>query len=107
VTADNGLRDRLIAICERAFVPEDKWHDRDSEKAQRQLGECYALLRAGCEVSIDEEQMAKGDFGGKTLWVSVRSKGFNFFEIGEMREETYYLPTEARLDEAAGGDWYC
>ena len=45
-------REELVALCERARVPQDKWQNRDSERAQRQIGEAWVLLSAGCEFKI-------------------------------------------------------
>lgn len=99
-------RDELIALCEAASRSESAWHDRDSARAQRQIGEAWALLRAGCEFSIDETME---DFGGKTIWIRIVSKGFQFFEWGDDEfkdKDTFYIPTRHRLDEAGEGDWY-
>ena len=104
-------REDLIKICEQAFVPEDKWHDRDSENAQCKLGECYSLLKAGCdfEVIYEDEVCGTDEY---TIWLYIYSKGFMWFEDwGEDRDSSkekhlYYLPTQKRLDEANGGDWY-
>jgi hypothetical protein len=99
-------REDLVAICERGFVPEDSWTDRDSSDAQRQLGQCYALLRAGCEFEV-----LQGKYDLKTdehtIWVELTFKGFGYFDYdGDLSRETFYLPTVARLDARAGKDWY-
>ena len=103
-TATKLDRDALLAICERAFVPEDRWRNRDSSAAQLQLGECYALLRAGCRV-LGARQ--KGD----TIWVTIEYRGFSYFEgdydgLGPLDDDRFYLPSPERLDRADGGDWY-
>lgn len=106
-------REDLLKICEQAFVPESKWHDRDSESSQCKLGECYALLRAGCDFKVtyeDEDNMCVTD--ENTIWLYVYSKGFCWFEsYGEDRDDYkekyhYYLPTQKRLDETKDKDWY-
>ena len=106
-------REDLLKICEQAFVPESKWHDRDSENAQCKLGECYALLKAGCDFEVtykDEDSMCVTD--ENTIWLYVYSKGFFWFEFyGEDRDDYkekhhYYLPTQKRLDETKDEDWY-
>lgn len=101
-------REDLIKICEQAFVPEEKWHDRDSESSQCKLGECYALLKAGCDFKVtyeDKESMCVTD--ENTIWLYIYSKGFEYFDWSEKKDEHhYYLPTQKRLDEANGGDWY-
>lgn len=99
-------REDLLKICEQAFVPEDKWHDRDGEHSQCKLGECYALLKAGCdfEVIYEDDLCATNDH---TIWLYVYSKGFSWFDWGgELEKHHYYLPTQKILDEANGGDWY-
>lgn len=96
-------REGLLAICEAAFVPQDKWRNRDSSAAQQQVGECYSMLRAGCDFWVREDEK-------QTLWVTVEYHGFDYFEYGSEEgccsSETYYLPTRARLDQVAGKDWY-
>ena len=99
-------REELINICEKSFVSESKWHDRDSQEAQKQLGKCYALLKDGCDFKIiNDEDICKTD--ENTIWLYIYSKGFQSFELGaEKEEECYYLPTLKRLEEANGNDWY-
>ena len=92
-------REDLIKICEKAFVKEKEWKNRDSESAQCQLGECYALLKADCNFKIDK-------ISNNTIELIVYSKGFMFFEGGNKEEHYYYLPTESRLKEANNKDWY-
>lgn len=94
-------RQELIEICEKAFVEEKDWKNRDSESAQCQLGECYALLKAGCQFEIDFNNT-----NNRTIWVNVYSKGFMAFEGGNLEEHNYYLPTKKRLEETNGKDWY-
>jgi hypothetical protein len=99
-------RDDLIAICERAFVPHAKWSDRDTAFAQRQLGECYALLRAECDFIIcrGEHDLKTDD---KTVWVEITYRGFGNFDYdGDWDVDTFYVPTIARLDQRDGQDWY-
>lgn len=104
MSASKYTRDDLIAICERSFVPEAEWRDRDTSAAQRQLGECHALLKAGCDFVI------RRDMGGSpnmTIWLAIEFKGFGYFDYGGTTEdETYYLPTTERLEQVAGRDWY-
>ena len=104
-------REELIKICEQAFVPENKWHDRDSSSAQKQLGECYVFLKDGCEYEIREK-----DSSENTIVLDMYTKGFCWFESWEEPKDRtrkdkekhnyFYLPTQKRLDEANGGDWY-
>jgi len=109
-------REELISICERASVPEDEWRDRDSEGAQRQVGECLMLLRAGCEFKVHTRRDDPAS-STRTIWVTARSRGFGWYERDDEApasdpfryhaRQLYYLPTEKRLRDAAGGDWYC
>lgn len=102
----NYTREELIEICEKAIVQEKDWHDRDSESSQRNVGECWALLKAGCDYEITD------DTGKNTILLCVYSKGFMWFEDwGEDRDNSkekhrYYLPTPKSLEEANGKDWY-
>jgi len=101
-------RAELIAICELATVPEIKWCDRDSYATQKQVGECWALLRAGCDFVIHG---ADGDppSDEKTIWATTFAEGFMRFEMGPevgKADDLFYLPTRKRLDESNGGDWY-
>lgn len=100
------LRSELIAICQRAFVPESKWGNRDSSGAQIQVGECLALLSAGCEFKVLDDKDLKTD--DRTIWLEVAYRGFSYFEEGEGRERnTFYLPTTSRLNSIGpGNDWY-
>ena len=104
---EGTVQDRviLIAICEDALVPQKVWHNRDSESSQRQVGECWALLNAGCDFYVHEA----GDdpaASTQTTWVTVVSEGFQYFEIGDLSTHLFYLPTRKRLDKTAGKDWY-
>jgi len=104
-------REDLIAICERATnVPWTEWGNRDSPGATMKLGECWALLKAGCpfEIRYGNTHEAPCITNEKTIWIDVHFTDFTGFEYGERlnAEETFYLPTPKRLDEVAGGDWY-
>lgn len=97
-------REQLIELCERGIVPEVKWSNRDSSAAHRQLGEAWALLRAGCDFHVSPE------VEHNAWWVHVDFDGFNRFEYGrdEAPKETerYYIPTAESLAAADDGDWY-
>lgn len=101
-------REDLIKICEQSFVDTDKWCNRDSHEAQCQLGECYVLLRDNCEFKViyDDEEHPYCQTNDYTIWLEIYATGFSWFEGGDKGCETYYLPTQKRLDEANGGDWY-
>lgn len=101
----NYTRESLIDICERAIVAEKDWLNRDSSSATRQLGELWALLKSDCKFKVVTSGSWKTD--DDTIVVEVQFSGFMSFEIGEGYEtETFYLPTEKRLKEANGKDWY-
>ena len=96
-------REDLIALCTDGVVPHDRWRNRDTSSAQRQLGEACALLAAGCEYFIEREIQLSA------YWVHITFRGFGSFEYGDeapLEEERFYIPTRLSLDNAAGGDWY-
>lgn len=97
-------REDLIKICEQAFVNTDDWHDRDSYYSQCKLGTCYALLKDNCDFKV----LHRGDLktNDNTIWIEIEATGFDWFEGGGMTKETFYLPTQKRIDESDGGDWY-
>lgn len=92
-------REELINLCLAGSVPQDKWHNRDSARAQMQLGENLMLLMAGCDFTVTEVRK-------KTIWVDFEVKGFDWFEEHIMSSEFGYIPTQERLDEVNGEDWY-
>ena len=99
-------RDVLVNMCYNAIVPQEKWCDRDSAESQKQVGQCMALLLAGCDYEI----LHGGDYCStdeRTVWLEVRAEGFDSFETGgELEHLTFYLPTAQRVRDAGGGDWY-
>lgn len=95
-------REQLIELCERGIVPESEWRNRDSSGAQQQLGKAWALLRAGCAFRVADSPRSDAN----TWWIEFTFKGFNYFEVGELEEDTRYIPTAARLDAHGGSDWY-
>lgn len=116
-TSGGFTREQLIGLCEQARCPEERWSDRDSASAQRQLGEAWALLSAGCTFLVlpnrgrPEPHSSHLVTDEQTIWVSIESKGFNYFEgdsdgLGPLDEDSFYLPTDARLSAADGEDWY-
>lgn len=105
----------LINLCKDGVVSEKDWTNRDSAGAQRQLGEALSLLKAGCEWEVASSP--KSD--NRTLWIEITYKGFNAFEgcfdcypeghhdnKYHYETDTFYIPTRARLQKAAGKDWY-
>lgn len=108
-------REELIAICEDAIRPQNRWHDRDSYDAQLQVGQCWALLLAGCDYKVhDGTEDRTCATTEDTIWLTTYGKGFAYFENHEpndpphayMEDELHYLPTRKRLDEVGSGDWY-
>lgn len=99
-------REELIELCIDGIVPQAKWYNRDSAKAQRQLGEARALLTAGCNYRILREEGGMNT-GAETVWIEIEAEGFAFHDCdGDLDRDTYYLPTRRRLRNADGGDWY-
>lgn len=104
-------REELIAQCEKAIVPEERWRNRDSAGAQMKLGQCWALLKAGCPFRILTAENDSNDgtvvTNADTIWVEVSFDGFNTFEgSGKQEVEFMYIPTDKCLQEANGEDWY-
>ncbi len=99
-------REELLSICEKSFVPQNLWGDRDSAEAQKQLGQCYVWLKDGCDFKILTKTNNKNFItDDQTIWVEIQAKGFEHFDYqGGMDTETFYLPTERRLKRK--GDWY-
>ena len=105
-------REELIAICEQAVVPVDKWGNRDSPSSHEKLGLCMVMLKAGCEFWIHTSPPARSDnrclTSDRTIWLGIDWPSFSTFEYGggDMNSETFYLPTPERLKEREGRDWY-
>jgi hypothetical protein len=103
-------RDELVDICERAVVPYEKWHDRDSAAAHEQLGRAWVLLKAGCDFRVITRPQIEGSrcvTDDHTIWVEVAWPGFETVDYGgNWEDETFYLPTSTRLDQRDGRDWY-
>jgi len=110
-------REELIDICERAFVPQSKWLDRDSCKSQTKLGSCLALLKAGCKYEVMTEETEGTSDGcvtsSGTIWLRFWVHNFTWVEDhdddehdGYEHDEVFYIPTEKKLKAVNGGDWY-
>ena len=101
-------REELIAICEQAVVPEEKWRNRDSPSAQRQIGEAWGRLKAGCSFYVHVEEDTNSWRMGRVIRLSITSLSFDHFECGSDAKdsESYYLPSPLRLKESEGKDWY-
>jgi len=110
-------REKLIEICESAFVQQTNWRNRDSASAQIQLGQAFALLKAGCDFDIKYTKEKTGcHTNEETIWIQFYVHDFSYFEY-QMNEDPeyrgsdsndyhFYLPTRQRLDEVKGADWY-
>ena len=83
-------REDLLKICEQAFVSEDKWHDRDSEDAQSKLGECYALLKDGCEFEViyDDDICGTDEY---TIWLYTYSNNIRRASCSSFSSSIMYL----------------
>ena len=99
-------RTKLIDICERAIVHKRNWDDRDSSDAILQVGKAWALLKAGCEFTILTKSSLKTT--EDTIWIEISYTDFSGFEndVDDNRKTNFYLPTESRLEENKGKDWY-
>jgi hypothetical protein len=98
-------RDELIAICERAVVPHDRWSDRDTPSAQEGVGKAWVFLRAGCDFRVLTSGFVITD--DNTIWLEIDHDNFGVIDWGGPREtETFYLPTPERLNANSGKDWY-
>lgn len=108
----NHTRQDLIDLCELGCTPQDQWGDRDSASAVRQLGGAWALLRAGCPFKVMTERNTHAtdvcETDERTIWIEIAFTGFQSFEYGKREGETdtFYIPTQQRLDDANGEDWY-
>lgn len=119
-------RDYLIDICERAVVPCSNWSNRDSYIAQINVQNIYRGLMLGLDYTVDES-----DYDSLTINfincnpIQPDADQYNldidnldsYFELKGTDSEMFYcsshfdayggfLPTEKRLQEADGYDWY-
>lgn len=107
-------REELISICEKSFVDESKWLNRDSAYSQTRLGEAYALLKCGCDFRVitndnatETEKECLNLNDKNTIWIEISFCGFSTCDGSDDKEmETFYLPTLKRLEEVNGNDWY-
>lgn len=110
---DDYTREELVAICERAVVPVEKWTNRDSSGAQHGVGVAWVMLKAGADFYINPARPGvRGcHTDDDTIWIDIYWPGFQAFEYGRSdhanwEDASVYLPTPARLDRADGDDWY-
>lgn len=101
--------DHLIDLCARGVVPVERWSDRDTPSSQAKLAAAGAYLRAGCPWRLSADPASNE----RTWWIEVQHPTFSSIEWRGMDEyddagewELFYLPTEARLAQVAGKDWY-
>lgn len=110
-------REQLIKICEQAFVPHKKWNNRDSAMSQESLGKAYAFLKTGCHFEIQTKNNTSEGCAcvtnERTIWIQFWVRDFMWFEGcdndergNENLDYHFYLPTQKRLDEVKGSDWY-
>ena len=96
-------REELISLCERGVVPVSQWRNRDSAGAQIQLGGASVLLKAGAEFRSAGDP-ADTD---QTIWIRITYPGFAHFDWdGKEEDDLFYIPTDERLRDRAGKDWY-
>ena len=100
-TVKTMTREELIERCEQAIVQVGNWENRDSPEAQRQVGECWALLKGGCPYRIVEET----EFRLPVIWVAIVHPTYDSFEYDAAHSESrFYLPLAERI--SPDGDWY-
>lgn len=105
-------RELLIELCEKAFVKQEDWKDRDSADAQAGIAMSLMLLKAGCKFEASGSEIFTHTID-ITFWV----KDFTWWDVLDADEVeypdgvnngkyTYYIPTQYKLDQVAGKDWY-
>lgn len=108
VEDDAYTREHLIAICEAAVVPVEKWDNRDSPAAQEQVGKCCILLKASCPFEVHTQKHENLNSTDHTIWLTIDWPSFSSIEdtgaYGNSR--AFYLPTPKRLRKNVGRDWY-
>jgi hypothetical protein len=98
-------RQELISLCEQGIIPVEKWANNDTTAAQLQLGSCWLSLKAGCKFEIK-------NIGIYLITLIVFYPIFCTNENGEslnsseLAEGSFVIPTQRRLDEKKGEDWY-
>ena len=95
-------REELISICERGQVPYNKWMDRDSYSSQQELHIIKLCLIGDCKFEIRPQNSKDCATNEDTIWIDIF---YDDWENGESWH-THYIPTEKRLKEGEGGDWY-
>ncbi len=92
----------LIAICDRAIVHKDKWHNRESFEYQMQVSKCRGLLLAGCDFKVDVDKLLSF-IRVNVVYPVMTKKGSSWGVV--TRSEVFELPTKELLDKINGNDW--
>jgi len=113
--------EKFYKHLEQCIVPRDKWSDRDSNSAQRNIGDIWRLLKSGHRFEIwsdykDEARarlLSLDDFFSPenticTNYIYIYDiMTFSACEYDTKGEKiTYYFPTPFGLKNAEGKDWY-
>lgn len=110
-------REELIAICQRAVVPVKDWRHLQAAEVHEKHGLCWVLLTAGCEFTVQpaapEGTRRSCATDAQYIWVFIAWPDVSDLRLGTRPKApagsncaAFRLPTPARLDEAAGKDWY-
>lgn len=105
IPTEPNLRDKIIALCDKAIVHHSKWSDRDTPEAQISVATIRAYLMAGCPFRIKTRKKNAHDdtvTNERTIWIEIKHYIFE----DELGWGVYYMPTEKRIEEANGNDWY-
>ena len=92
-------RKKLIELCDKAIVPYHLWNDRDTPSAQVNIATIRAYLLAGCNYRLN---LHKPKTDENTIWIEIKHYVFESTPDWQL----YYMPTEKRINESNGGDWY-
>ena len=98
-------RQQLIDLCREAKVLYNDWSNRDSFSAQQNVLMAGLLLESGCEFKVLTKENAEGSgcvTDDNTVWIEI---SYDDWEDGE-RWHTHYIPTQKRLNDNRGRDWY-
>lgn len=95
LTLEPHSRPWLVALCDRAVVPWDRWYSRETANSMAQVGKLRALLLAGCDFRV-ADALSDDDSGNLNVEVWPDDDGW----------ESFCLPTPQKLEEADGDDWY-
>lgn len=101
----NYTRTELIKLCEDAIVPESKWVSDSTEYVQRQVGNCWVLLKAGCKFKVLTDPDCEFPTNDKQVVIRINSKGFRNFEAGNGAKNRFVLPTRQILNTVED-DWH-